>query len=231
MPKKLLEFITDVIFPKQCFGCSREGFWICPDCLKKIKIFDSFSCPVCQKRLPDGKICEGCQRKTKLFRFFAAASYEDKLIKEVIHKLKYSFVRNLSSPLSDLIINFLKNLNIDFSGFLIVPVPLYKSRERWRGFNQSEEIAKEISKNFKIPLIPNNLIKIKNTLPQVKINDFQERKENIKEAFLVKKPEIFCGKKIILIDDVYTTGSTMEECAKVLKQTGAKEIWGIVVAK
>ncbi len=236
-----LNFIADTLFPKNCLNCYKEGFWICPDCLLKIKKIDSFSCPVCQKRLPaplddghlaaaEGKICQECRAKTKLSRFFGAFSYEDPLIKTAIHKLKYGFIKDLASPLSLPIINFLKQFNFD-SDFLIVPVPLYRTRERWRGFNQSTELAKEISKTLKISLISNNLVKIKNTQPQVEINDFQERKENIQGAFRVKNPEKFSGKKVILVDDVYTTGSTMEEFAKALKRAGVKEIWGMVIAK
>jgi len=231
MSKRLLDFTINLLFPKFCLGCKKEGFWLCPDCQKSIEIFDSFYCPVCKKRLPDGKICEDCRRKTKLFRFFAAAPYDNNLTKELIHKLKYSFVKDISKDLAIPIVNFLKSLNSDFSEFLIIPVPLHKSRLRWRGFNQANEIAKEISKFLKIPLISNNLVKIKSTKPQVEISDSQKRKENVQGAFRVKNPKIFAGKKIILVDDIYTTGSTMEECAKVLKRAGAKEIRGIVVAR
>jgi ComF family protein len=114
---------------------------------------------------------------------------------------------------------------------LIVPVPLHKSRKCWRGFNQAEEIAKKISKEIKIPIVSENLFRVKKTFPQVEMNDHQKRLENITGAFNIKNLKVFQDKKIILVDDVYTSGATMEECAKVLRNAGAKEIWGIVVAK
>ena len=112
----------------------------------------------------------------------------------------------------------------------LIPVPLFKRKLKKRGFNQAEEIAKELSRVLKIPLISDNLIKTKETPPQVNLSE-KEREENLKNAFFCKNPALIKQKKIFLIDDVYTTGSTMEECAKTLKQSGAKEIWGIVVAR
>jgi len=228
--KRITEFAADLLFPKFCLGCKKEGFWICPECFAKINFFERFSCPICEKRLPDGKICENCRRKTKLNRFFSATKYENPLIKEAVLKLKYEFVKNLAIPLSVPINNFLRQLSFD-SDFLIVPIPLHKSRKRWRGFNQAEEMAKEISKEIKIPMISENLFRVKKTLSQVEMKDHQKRSENMQNAFDIKNPKIFQNKKILLIDDVYTSGATMEECAKMLKGVGAKEIWGIVVAK
>ena len=99
-----------------------------------------------------------------------------------------------------------------------------------RGYNQSEELAKELSKTLKIPLILNNLIKIRATFPQIKLSA-KERQENLKNAFSINNPEELKNKKIFLVDDVYTTGSTMEECAKTLKESGAKQVWGIAIAR
>ena len=113
---------------------------------------------------------------------------------------------------------------------LLAPIPLSKSRERWRGFNQATLLANELSRFLKIPLLNNNLIKIKKTQPQVELKR-EQREENIKGAFKLKNPQKVRGKRIFLVDDVFTTGSTMEECARVLKKAGGKEVWGIVVAR
>jgi ComF family protein len=111
-----------------------------------------------------------------------------------------------------------------------MPVPLGKRRLKWRGFKQAEELAKELSSFLKIPLVSDCLIKIKETLPQVELSE-KEREENIKGVFKIKNDEKILGKKILLVDDVYTTGSTMKECARILKRAGAKEIIGIVIAR
>ena len=99
-----------------------------------------------------------------------------------------------------------------------------------RGFNQSEDLANNLSASFKIPVLRNALIKVKNTAPQAEL-DKEERGKNIINAFACDNSEVVKGKKILLVDDVYTTGSTMEECSRVLKENGAKSIWGIVVAR
>jgi len=118
----------------------------------------------------------------------------------------------------------------NFTDFLLVPVPLEKRKIRWRGFNQAEEIGKELSNFLKIPLLDDVLIKIKETLSQVELSG-KEREENIKGVFVIKNKEKIEGEKILLVDDVYTTGATMKECARILKEAGAKEIIGIVVAR
>lgn len=105
-----------------------------------------------------------------------------------------------------------------------------KKRLKWRGFNQSEEIGKELAKSLEIPLITDVLLKMKATLPQVELSDL-EREENIKGAFLVTNREKIKGRKILLIDDVYTTGSTLNEVARLLKEAGASQAWGVVVAR
>jgi len=107
---------------------------------------------------------------------------------------------------------------------------LEKRKLKQRGFNQAEEIAKELSSFLKIPLVSDCLTKIKETLPQVELSG-KKREENIKGVFLVKNNEKTRGRKVLLVDDVYTTGSTMEEAARVLKTAGAKEVWGVVVAR
>ena len=113
---------------------------------------------------------------------------------------------------------------------ILIPVPMEKKKMKNRGYNQSEELAKELSKILQIPLSLNNLIKIKQTLPQIKLSA-KERQENLKNAFSINNPEELKNKKIFLVDDVYTTGSTMEECAKTLKESGAKQVWGIAIAR
>ncbi|MCJ7787036.1 ComF family protein, partial [Patescibacteria group bacterium] len=128
--------------------------------------------------------------------------------------------------LASLIINHFQLLDNPpaFFEFLLISVPLEKRKLKQRGFNQAEELAKELSKSLKISLFNDVLIKIKETLPQVELSG-KEREENIKDAFLCQNREKIQGKRILLVDDVYTTGSTMEEGARVLKIAGAKEVW------
>ncbi len=206
---------------------------MCQDCIATLDIQNWSLCPVCQKRVLDFKTCEYCRQKTKLTGLFVPLSYENPLVKKAIKFLKYEpFLKELCQPLSYIILSHLNLIEWPAwifpeknpggqNDFILVPVPLSKSRLRWRGYNQAEEIAKELSKNLGISLEKNILIKTKNTLLQAELNG-EERWNNMAGAFLCQNPEEIRGKKILLVDDVYTTGATMEECAKVLKNSGAR---------
>nr|HPI41827.1 phosphoribosyltransferase family protein [Pseudobdellovibrionaceae bacterium] len=151
---------------------------------------------------------------------------------------KYNpYVKTLSLPLTSLIIshfalsqkqhifNSQKNCNKIF-----MPTPLHKNKEKSRGFNQSALVAQILSAYYNLPLQENNLIKIKSTQSQTTFNK-QQRQKNIANAFAIKNPDLISNKTIFLIDDVFTTGSTMEECAKILKANGASKVFGIVIAR
>jgi ComF family protein len=231
---KSKNFLLDLLFPKYCLGCGSEGSYLCEDCLSTIDILEYQFCPGCQKRLVDGKVCSTCKKSIKINGLYFAAPYQNKLVKKMITQFKYEpFVKELKESLAYLIITHLElcdKKESDFSEFYLIPVPLEIKRLKWRGFNQSEEIGKELAKSLKTPLVSDVLCKIKETLPQMELS-VEKRKENIKGAFLVKNKEKIAGRKILLVDDVYTTGSTMNECARALKESGAKEIWGVAVAR
>ncbi len=222
-------FLLDIFFPKICLNCQKEGEFLCQDCLSTLEILDSH-----QKFL-----------NQNLADLYFALPYQNRLIKKLIQKFKYQpFIKELSQTLALLIIthfqlssnkpNFFHPVrdrrSSNGADFILIPVPLEKKRLKWRGFNPAEEIGKELSLSLKIPFIEDVLIKIKETQPQVELTG-KERKENLKGAFLVKNGEAIRNKKILLVDDIYTTGSTMEACAMVLKEAEAKEIVGIVVAR
>lgn len=234
MWKKLL---LTTLFPQFCLNCQREGSLICQDCLSSIDLCQFNYCPFCKvpKRVFEKGVCPSHQ-KMKLSGIFSATSYQIPLVKKLISKFKYQpFLKNLAPPLTSLIIaHFLlsenKLISQDKENSVLVPIPLSKFRERWRGFNQASLIAKVLANFYQIPWLDNNLIKIKATQPQVELSR-QEREKNIKGAFKLKNPQLVQGKRIFLVDDVFTTGSTMAECARVLRQAGAGEVWGIVIAR
>ncbi len=215
--KNIISNGVDLLYPKFCFSCGREGSYLCEDCQSILRISNLHQ-----------------QYQTQNLKdLYFALPYQDLLIKNLVQKFKYEpFVKELSKTLVSLIIIHFQLLDNkpDFSNFTLIPVPLEKKRLKWRGFNQAEELAKEISIFLKIPLIKDILVKTRGTLPQTELSE-ESRKENIKGVFLCKNSNQIKGKKILLVDDVYTTGATMEECAKVLKEAGARETIGIVVAR
>lgn len=182
--------------------------------------------------LPKASRCKRCKDKN-LDGLYFALSYKNPIIKKLIRNFKYQpYIKDLSKTLSLIIIQYfqMQENNSDFSDYFLIPVPLGKKKMKNRGFNQSEEIAKELSVFFKIPVLNGILIKTKETRPQIELTA-EERKENLKGTFSVQEEKKIKGKKIILVDDVYTTGSTMEECARVLKTAGAKNVLGMAIAR
>ena len=143
--------------------------------------------------------------------------------------------KTLASIITEHLLISGKNTDEIWENGILVPIPLDKKKFRARGYNQSEELAKELSEILKIPVLSDVLIKTKHTASQAELKK-EEREKNILNAFATKNcgtsdvPQ-FYGKKVFLVDDVYTTGSTMEECAKVLQEAGAKSVWGICLAR
>ena len=228
-------WFLDLIFPKFCFGCNVEGYYLCKNCSATLKIYHFPFCPICK----NGTIGLAKCPKHKSYATFCLSpfSYNNNLIKNLIHKYKYEFVKDIGAELADFMIDSIKYSGLfsfsafQFDNFLIVPVPLHRRRLTWRGFNQSEIIAKKIAEEFKIDFSNKNLVRILNTSPQIQMQDAKQREENIKNAFTCKNPKEIKNKIIILIDDIITTGATLEECARVLKKNGAKEVWAMTIAK
>ncbi len=236
MLKKWKNQILDLLFPQFCLGCSKEGFLVCPDCFSTIDLNPFQYCPFCST--PNRVVSKGkcsSHQNFALNGLFSACDYKNTLVKKMLFLFKYEpYIKNLSLPLACLIISYFslteKQDILTNPKAIFMPVPLFKRKEKSRGYNQSKEIAEILSLYYKLPLQKNNLIKIKNTKSQTEFNK-QERALNIAESFAIKNPCLIEGKTIFLIDDVFTTGSTMEECARTLKTATAKKVYGIVVAR
>ncbi|PLX21758.1 hypothetical protein C0584_01495 [Candidatus Parcubacteria bacterium] len=243
--KKLRIFLLDLLFPKECLGCLKEGTYLCDVCYNDIQLNTVQSCPVCNKNNFLGSFCKNCSTEASLSGILVASDYKNKLLSKVIKSYKYKFVRELKDPLGSLLIDFSRNLietrknNYfwhssekrlinDFQNVLIIPVPLHKKRLRWRGFNQSEDLANIFSSKLKLEINTNQLKRHKFKKPQTSLGR-EERFKNIKNSFTWDGKPLE-NKNIILIDDVSTSTATLCECSKVLKANGAKQILGLVLA-
>jgi ComF family protein len=256
---KIKIFFLDTIFPIECLGCGEEGKWICESCFSQINLNSEFYCPICHKKSPWGRVCNDCQGDSFLDGILISAPYDQKILQDLIHCYKYKFISDLAEPLSRLLADYLRKL-FDLSDErlsqvirqgldnyhlgkiiilpeifknrkenLLVPVPLHKKRFKERGFNQSELLANKLAQNFGFTMAK-ILERRRYTTPQVNF-DKAERKNNMKDAFICLDQSQVAGRNIILIDDVFTTGSTMQECAKVLKAAGAGKVWGLALAR
>jgi ComF family protein len=240
--KKIHKLILNILFPIHCIACKKEGLWLCESCQRQIKIQDEHRCPVCEKMLtPDGRTCLACKNlayrqagKNALDGLIVASSYLQFPIAKAVHLLKYRFISELHIPLGNLLVRVLQKTETPLPD-LILPVPLHKRRLRWRGFNQSALLAKHLASNLltqnDILFAENILLRNRHTTPQMGIKDYKSRKLNITGAFSVMLDSNLKNKTILLVDDIATTGSTLFECAKVLKAAGAQEVFAIVIAR
>lgn len=207
-----MEDLLDIIFPKKCGNCGKlSRTWICDNCFENLKYGNI-------QKIEDGEI--NC-----LISLFSYGEIREKMLKFKFNEeayLKNYFVELIirNSKIKD------KLKNID----LIVPVPMYFWKKMKRGYNQAELIARGLSKELKIQVDNNILIKYKNTRTQSLLNS-EERKNNLKQCFRLKNIERLENKNILLVDDIYTTGTTIKECIKELRKSRIKNINVLVIAK
>ncbi len=223
-------FLGDIFFPPACLGCgdSLPHGVICDACKQSIDRFETLFCGRCAARLPDQKkICH----KDAPYLLGAAGAYDDELLRALIHALKFQGITGAATPLAGILVEYIARLGMDLSGFVVVPIPLSAQRARSRGFNQSALIARPFAEALRLPLDERLLARILHRKPQSDTEDIAERKENIKGCFALAHGADAQNKKIILVDDVTTSGTTFAEAARVLKDAGAKKIFALACAK
>lgn len=233
----MIRVILDFLFPKKCAGCSKTGSYLCADCVKEIKQTE-LVCPFCERPSLGGVVHPVCKRRFGLDGLWSLGIYEGSL-RRAIQKLKYKWVSEVARDLVDVTIEYwaknppilLDRIKKDQGmSWIVSAVPLHASRQKWRGFNQSELLAKLLASKLGLKYA-DSLKRMRNTKPQMKLLA-AERKQNIKNAFSLEFPlRSSPFPNVLLIDDVWTTGSTLKECCYVLKRAGAKTVWALTIAK
>lgn len=237
--KLLFKSLVNLVYPLSCQVCKspltpENDRFLCHDCWEKIQKNPPPFCAKCGRSLPglrdSAYICGDCQRSEYHFnRAWAACLYEG-VVKECIHLVKYSKKLCLVKPLSQLVLDFATTY-LDMKAVdQLVPIPLHSAKLREREFNQAELIASRIKASFNIPIVSDNLRRIKLRPPQTTLPR-KERIRNLNGAFKIKNPSQFRQRSILLIDDVFTTGSTVNECSKVLLEAGAKKVDVLTLAR
>lgn len=231
----LKNWFFDAFFPPTCLNCktiiNKKDNGLCAACFSAIPLNKTLFCGICRARLPNNKkICH----KNAPYVLAAACDYQNEIVRKLIWQLKYRGQKTVIVPLAKIVRDYLKENGIlgpKKTFDILMPVPLHPIKERWRGFNQSYLLAKQLIADLPLYLSSDNLMRVRNTPAQQEIADYQQRKINIEKAFALKFPNLVKDKNILLLDDVCTSGSTLTEVAKTLKTAGAKRVIALVVAK
>lgn len=223
--------ILDLIFPRKCLGCKTSGSYLCPSCLNRVRIKKAL-CPLCGRASIDGMTHTKCKKRYGLDGLVSAWEHKG-AARQAIAGLKYRFAREIADELATNLLKELKSRGLFFGkNTVLVPIPLSWHRYNWRGFNQGEEIGRVLAQGMGWDFWPDLLIRKKSTYPQVKLKK-EQRRQNIKGAFCLnpKRAGTFSQKRLIVFDDVWTTGATIKEAVKILKRGRAKEVWAITLAR
>jgi len=224
---KLKGMALDLLFPQRCVGCGREGDFLCYSCCQSLPRIMPPLCPRCGKPQPSGILCPSCVGWQTEIEGVRSPFRFDGVIRQAIHQLKYRNLRALAQPLAKLLKDYL--ITNATPGEVLVPVPLHQKRLKERGYNQSQLLARELSKLVNLPVVDDCLIRQRYALPQARTSSVEERRSNVANAFICRNHRLQ-DKQVLLIDDVATSGATLNACASALKTAGATSVWGLVLA-
>lgn len=226
-------FLKNFLFPKFCLGCGFLGCYICLDCQRKLKYIRDDFCLYCGKKSYLGLTHPRCQRKLGIDGYLAIFYYNP-LLKKIIKNIKYQLAKEVFNDLFNLIdstifikLKFYKKIE---PNIIFQPIPLFKLREKERGFNQAKIITEFISNNLLLPS-DSYIERRRNTPLQAKLKKRKDRYINVKGAFDFIKGKDAEGKSFILVDDIVTSGATLKEAGEVLKKNKANKVFGVSLAK
>lgn len=215
-----------LLFPARCLGCGREGAFICRACQVKLSRITPPVCPVCGRPLAGNEPCPACLDKERSIDGVRSSFRFEGTIRRAVHRLKYNNLRAIARPLAALMAEHFATSPVP--GEALVPMPLHPRRLRERGYNQSLLLARELAKLVGLP-VAECVSRIRYASPQTKAASAAERHENVAGCFACR-----CnlgGQGLIIVDDVATSGATLDACAAALKTAGAGPVWGFTLAR
>lgn len=227
-------FILDMLYPRRCPVCHDiavpKGKPVCSGCMGKLRPISGPRCMKCSKGLThtEEEYCKDCRSKTHLYEKGIAVFSYHPIIRESLTKLKYQNRPEYAMFWGKYAALYAKDRIKKWEIDILVPVPLHRKRMEKRGYNQAQLIAESISKELHIPVDSKMVYRKKNTKPQKELDD-KQRKKNLKEAFGVRQEKVRY-QNVLVIDDIYTTGSTIDAMAYALKSAGVKNVCFLTVA-
>ncbi len=229
---KVIKLIKQLLFPLRCPMCDEPvrpfGALICPECMGKKKMLAAPYCMKCGKSISeDVEYCRDCRRKEHVF-VRGRALYEYDSVAATIYRFKYGgrqeYADFFGEELAFYLGSFIKEIKPD----VLIPIPLHKMRQRGRGYNQAALLARALGERMGVPVWEKYLLRVKNTTPLKRLNP-KERQNNLKKAFIISRNDVKL-KTVILVDDIYTTGSTIDEAARTLLESGVERVYFVALA-
>ncbi|OGK45701.1 hypothetical protein A2956_01855 [Candidatus Roizmanbacteria bacterium RIFCSPLOWO2_01_FULL_37_57] len=228
------ELFLDLLFPKACFSCGKFGRYICISCAMKLRVVEGDVCPYCEKGSLYGLTHPKCKRTYRLDGL-RSVYYYDTILHKIIKEIKYRCVRGGIKEIMSLFPQEkMSTLRFYYQNMIetnMLPVPLHRNKLKLRGFNQSLEIANFFSNTMHIPMDTKLIYRKKDTFPQAQLKNRRERFQNVRGAFKINIQNKTIPRKIIIIDDVWTSGSTTKEIGRVLKRSGVEKVFVLTIAR
>ncbi len=215
-----------LLFPPECAVCGREGSFLCRSCEPRLPRLLEPYCDTCAEPGESG-VCAWCRAAQPRYENIRAPYRYAGAVRGMVHDLKYSNIRALAPTLGGLLADYLERHPVQVDA--LAPVPLHPRRERRRGYNQAALLAREVGRRISAPVADEKLLRSRDTPPQITMAGREERRQNIERAF--ECTESVAGMRVLLIDDVVTTGSTMQACAAPLVAAGASAVFALALAR
>jgi competence protein ComFC len=216
----------DLLFPARCAVCGNSGSFLCRDCRASLPVAGQPRCEVCWQP-SHAQLCGRCAQSPPAFSGLRSPYVFGGGARELVHALKYQHQAVLAEPMAELLCSFLADSPLPAD--VLVPAPLFPRRKRIRGYNQSTLLAEALGRQLALPVDERTLVRARSTVSQAKTRSVDERRSNVREAFRCRDGQL-AGKRVLLIDDVSTTGATLDACARALGESGAASVWALTFA-
>ena len=224
---RLVGLVLDLLFPPRCVACGRVDTWLCPECAAGLPRISGTVCVRCGLPLNPGALCTRCQKDPLRLEAIRSVTLFGGPVRAAIHLLKYRYVHGLAEPLGELLAGYWQAQSTPVD--VIVPVPLHSGRQRRRGYNQAALLAHALGRRAGIRVDEGALRRVRRTASQMRLGA-AERRLNVRGAFGCPDGRVL-GQRVLLIDDVCTTGATLEACADALRAAGAEAVWALTLAR
>lgn len=226
-PARGLDRVLDLLFPPRCVACGAWGEWLCAACVATLGAPPPPLCPRCAGPSRSGGLCAPCRRTPRYLTGLRSVAVHRTPLREAVHALKYNGMHVLVEPLAEILHQHWARQGVAVDA--VLPVPLHPSRVRYRGYNQSALLGAAFARRAGLEYHGDWVVRVRRTRSQVGLTP-RERWENVWRAFAVTSPGV-AGARILLIDDVMTTGATLEACAHALRGAGAAEVWALTLTR